>query len=185
MLGEPIKDAYIAVIGVAGSGKSSFISTCAGSKPQKTIATREIEDVDFMFNDSLRVHLLDTPGFSDIGDKADADILKSLMLHLMEITKQEKKLSGVVLVHPISAQKAIGPSLLHALMLMRLYTDSFHESVALVTSSWSGVTLDEGRRREREMVEDNKFFSSMTEMGSKMFRYDDSRQSALDIVSHV
>jgi ABC-type Mn2+/Zn2+ transport system ATPase subunit len=31
----PIKDAYVAVIGVSGAGKSSFISTCAGKqRPQ-------------------------------------------------------------------------------------------------------------------------------------------------------
>jgi len=35
MISVPVQDAYIAVIGVKGAGKSSFISSCAEKRPKR------------------------------------------------------------------------------------------------------------------------------------------------------
>jgi hypothetical protein len=141
-----------------------------------------------MYNDHLRVHLIDTPGFSDTGDKSDVEKLRTIAVWLLEMFKQGKKLSGVVFLHPISVQKPLGPSLINVLMFARLYGEAFYESVALVTSMWGKVPIKEGERREKELVDSDQFFGFMHERGSKTFRYGfahDNRESALRIISHI
>ena len=49
----------------------------------------------------------------------------------------------------------------------------------------SDVGPDEGLRRERMLVESDEFFSFMSEGGSGVFQYTDTRESALNIVSHL
>ncbi|KAK4115450.1 hypothetical protein N656DRAFT_795190 [Canariomyces notabilis] len=184
----PIKDAYVAVVGVSGAGKSSFISTCAGKQRPQHYSTAGMAGSPFMYNDHLRVHLIDTPGFSDAGDKSDVEKLRTIAVWLLEMFKQGKKLSGVVFLHPISVQKPLGPSLINVLMFARLYGEAFYESVALVTSMWGKVPIKEGERREKELVDSDQFFGFMHERGSKTFRYGfahDNRESALRIISHI
>ncbi|KAK4082901.1 uncharacterized protein Triagg1_1791 [Trichoderma aggressivum f. europaeum] len=183
-----IKHLYIAVMGVTGSGKSSLISLCTGKNVKighsLESCTADVEDVEFMFNNHVCVHLIDTPGFDDTS-RSDVEVLQNIAVWLTDSLKQDIKLSGIIYLHRIIDVRMAGSTLRNLSMFKKLCGEEAYSSVVLATSMWSQVDEATGTQRERELIETKKFWGYMHEKGSRIFRLDQTRESYLEIIKYI
>ncbi|KAL7801877.1 ankyrin repeat-containing domain protein [Trichoderma afarasin] len=183
-----IKHVYIAVMGVTGAGKSSLISLCTGKNVKighkLESCTADVEDVDFMLNDHVCVHLIDTPGFDDTS-RSDVEVLQNIALWLKESFEQGTKLSGIIYLHRIIDVRMAGSTLRNLSMFKKLCGEEAYSSVVLATSMWSQVDEAAGAQRERELIETKKFWGYMHDKGSKIFRLNQTRESCLGIIKYI
>ncbi|KAK3326128.1 hypothetical protein B0H66DRAFT_147762 [Apodospora peruviana] len=189
-----IHDVYIAVVGVAGAGKTSLVSTCAGCDPSQIEPSTDIfNDVSFMYNDTLRVHLVDTPGLNSSDDEeAEAEALHNLTIQLMDsftFFQEGIFFTGILLLQPISDDHTAGPPLKTLEMFKELCgagDDDISQYVALATRSmWPNTGPEEDQRLEAQLFASDGLFGHLHRAGSRTFRYTETKDSALEIVSHI
>ncbi|KAJ4390796.1 hypothetical protein N0V93_004394 [Gnomoniopsis smithogilvyi] len=178
------KDALIAVMGMTGSGKTTFISKVTGRVDLQighdlTSCTRDIQVVETQINGQT-VRFVDTPGFSDT-NMSDTEVLQMIADYLAAAYKQEMKLSGIIYLHPISDNRVTHHTTKNLEMFRKLTGEKNLKNVILATSMWDKVTLNEGIRREDELK--SKFWKLLTVMGAKTARHDDTADSARKIAS--
>ncbi|KAK0718982.1 P-loop containing nucleoside triphosphate hydrolase protein [Apiosordaria backusii] len=183
-----IEDVYIAVMGVTGAGKSSFIATSSG-QPVKVghdlvSCTTDVEDVAFMYNDRLRIHLLDTPGFDDT-NKSDVEVLQNISLWLANSLKNGIKLKGIIFLHRISDRRLAGSARRNLGMFKKLCGARAFQSIILATTMWSNVDPAEGAERERQLKDNPEFWGTMCKRGSTVMRYHNSQTSAYGIIDYI
>ena len=126
-----IHDVYIAVMGITGSGKSTFVSICSqkivpighGLRSSQlihpphselaywqelyTIVTKTVQSYSFMLSDSIQVHLLDTPGFDDT-ERDDFTVLGDVASYLYKTYRQGIQLRGIIYCHKIDDNRVRG-----------------------------------------------------------------------------
>ncbi|KAJ4425108.1 hypothetical protein N0V82_000163 [Gnomoniopsis sp. IMI 355080] len=178
------KDALIAVMGMTGSGKTTFISKVTGRGDLQighdlTSCTRDIQVVETQINGQT-VRFVDTPGFSDT-NMSDTEVLQMIADYLAAAYKQEMKLSGIIYLHPISDNRVTHHTTKNLDMFRKLTGEKNLKNVILATSMWDKVTFDEGVRREEELK--TKFWRLLTVMGAKTARHEDTAESAREIAS--
>ncbi|KAL6901318.1 P-loop containing nucleoside triphosphate hydrolase protein [Trichoderma evansii] len=182
------KHVYIAVMGVTGAGKSSLISLCTGKNVKighnLESCTADVEDVEFMLNDHVRVHLIDTPGFDDTS-RSDVEVIQNIAVWLSDSFEQGTKLSGIIYLHRIIDVRMAGSALRNLSMFKKLCGEEAYSSVVLATSMWSLIDEATGAQREQELIETKKFWGYMHEKGSRIFRLDRTRESCLKIIKHI
>ncbi|OPB37505.1 hypothetical protein A0O28_0044170 [Trichoderma guizhouense] len=183
-----VKHVYIAVMGVTGAGKSSLISLCTGKNVKighnLESCTVDVEDVEFMLNDRVCVHLIDTPGFDDTS-RSDVEVLQNIAVWLTDSWKDDKKLSGIIYMHRIIDVRMAGSTLRNLSMFKKLCGEEAYSSVVLATSMWSQVDEAVGAQREQELIETRKFWGYMHEKGSRIFRLNQTRENCLDIIKYI
>ena len=62
--------------------------------------------------------------------------------------------------------------------------DAF-QNVVLVTTMWDDVPLAVGGKRERELLENARYWKPMVDVGSRMARFMNTAESAWAIISHL
>ncbi|KAH0202371.1 hypothetical protein KCU99_g4611, partial [Aureobasidium melanogenum] len=180
------KDYFIAVMGVTGSGKSTFISrvTGGGAKVGHDLVscTSQIESFQFQYNGAA-VHLIDTPGFDDT-NRTDSDVLRDIVFWLNAAYKESVKLSGIVYLHPIDHRRMTGSAYKNLRMFRKLCGDESLQTVVLGTTMWSHAD-DHAEERLQELQNTAAFWGDMMAKGSRVFRHDDSRASAMKVISYI
>ncbi|KAF2680395.1 hypothetical protein K458DRAFT_479944 [Lentithecium fluviatile CBS 122367] len=185
-----IEDIYIAVMGVTGAGKSSFIELCTGQKlgigEGLRSHTQEVGEFAFMFKPNLRVHLVDTPGFDDT-DRKDTDVLRDVAGWLGVSYKNRIRLSGMIYLHRIIDVRMQGTAKRNLFMFQKLCGPECFGQIVLATTMWSLVPPDLGAQRERELIKTEDFWGYMYQNGSQIMRHKDQtdRSSALAILDTV
>ncbi|KIW96290.1 uncharacterized protein Z519_03359 [Cladophialophora bantiana CBS 173.52] len=192
--GKGMEEVWIAVMGVTGAGKSSFIQLCTGKPPEELkighgleSCTTVVQEYSFICKDkgdnaSILVHLIDTPGFDDT-NKNDAEVLRDIANWLNTTYQNKILLSGVLYLHRISDPKMQGSARRNLLMFMQLCGPHCYQNVMLVTTMWSIVSNRTGEERERELVE--KFWGTMKKQGSLVRRHEGNKTSALSILGDL
>ncbi|KAK0639868.1 hypothetical protein B0T16DRAFT_463503 [Cercophora newfieldiana] len=192
---QQIEDVYIAVVGVAGAGKDSLISSFLGDNhlPQDDAphsvddASTTNQDISFLYNDTQRVHLIDIPGFTS--DDTDPEQQQNTLNRINTLVADGKTFSGIVFLHPISDSQTATLALQNMELLRSLCADSSQTTqtlTVLATSMWSRVDPELGAERERTLVEEDEFAQQLlTQEGGKVFRYEDTRESAMEILSYL
>jgi len=137
-----------------------------------------------MYNPSVRVHLIDTPGFDDT-NLSDVQVPQNIAHWLSASVKSGVRLNGMIFLHRITDPRLAGSGRRNLLMFKKLCGERAYQSVVLATTMWGRVPLEEGERRENELVEKPAYWGSMCKLGSKVFRYHNTRESALDLVSYI
>ncbi|KAK3393392.1 hypothetical protein B0H63DRAFT_458124 [Podospora didyma] len=181
-------DVFIAVMGVTGSGKSTFISMLANDGATVKVGhglqgcTQSVTSYLYKYSRDVNVYLIDTPGFDDT-NRDDADILRDIAFWLSESLKSDVKLSGILYLHRITDPRMAGSAKRNLLMFKKLCGNEALKNVILVTTMWEKVNRTEGGEREKELMETEDFWGFMVKNGSRVERHYNSRTSAKALVS--
>ncbi|KAI1390221.1 P-loop containing nucleoside triphosphate hydrolase protein [Hypoxylon trugodes] len=178
------QDALIAVMGMTGSGKTTFISKVTGREDLKighglTSCTQDIQVAETVI-DGRVVRFVDTPGFSDTY-LSDTEILEMIADYLKAAYNDRMRLSGIIYIHPISENRITHHATKNLAMFRKLTGEKNLEHVVLTTSMWDRVTPEESESREKELQ--TKFWNLLMIAGAKYSRHNGSAQSARGIAS--
>ncbi|KFZ01546.1 hypothetical protein V500_00723 [Pseudogymnoascus sp. VKM F-4518 (FW-2643)] len=180
-------DLFIAVMGVTGSGKSTFISKCTGHDVgighSLKSHTSNIEIYSYKYNDKT-IHLIDTPGFDDTF-KPDIEVLQTAAIWLSEAYQKDLLLTGIIYLHRISDARMGGTARKDLTMFKKLCGEDSFSNVVLATTHWEKVSAVDGERREAELESSTEFYGTMVRRGSKMMRHMDNAASAKAIVAYL
>ncbi|KAF2102744.1 hypothetical protein NA57DRAFT_7635, partial [Rhizodiscina lignyota] len=177
----------IAVMGVTGSGKSTFIRTASGDE---TISightlkscTSELKGYSFHHN-GYNIVLVDSPGFNDTY-RSEADVLADIAKWLRESYENKTRLNGIIYMHNIHNERMEGSAIRNLRMFREICGEEPLKNVILVTSFWDSVEKAMGESREKELRTDPDFWGRMIRRGSRIDRFTD-RTSALKIVASL
>ncbi|KAK0622681.1 hypothetical protein B0T14DRAFT_514268 [Immersiella caudata] len=149
-------------------------------------ATSTNQDITFLHNGSQRIHIIDIPSFTS--DESTDEEQQRTLNRINALVADGKTFSGIVFLHPIADEQTAGLALQNMELLRSLSgADSQTQTLTvLATSMWSRVAPELGIQRERALVEDDAFVGQLlNQEGGKIFRYEDTRESAMDILSYL
>ncbi|KAI9693201.1 MAG: hypothetical protein M1822_005197 [Bathelium mastoideum] len=180
-------DIFIAVMGVTGAGKSSFISLCTEEEVEighnLQACTQEVAPFLCKYRPDINVYLIDTPGFDDT-NRTDAEVLKELAAWLTEMYRKDLKLNGIIYLHRITDVRMQGSAKLNLFTFKKLCGPNALKHVVLATTMWENVHEEVGADRERELEETPEFWGWMLQHESKMMRHANNRESAMRLIEH-
>ncbi|KAJ4138391.1 hypothetical protein NW768_002215 [Fusarium equiseti] len=180
------KDIYVALMGLTGAGKSSFINHCikheviVGDGLQA--CTETVETFSFDYSPGVTIHLVDTPGFDDT-NRQDSAVLRDISAWLSKSYTEKVLLSGILYLHRISDPRMQGSGKMSIHLLRKLCGKDAFKNVVLVTTMWELVEADVGNRREKEIEETEEFWGFMKRHGSQIRRHQNTAESAREILS--
>ncbi|OAL42938.1 hypothetical protein IQ07DRAFT_525270 [Pyrenochaeta sp. DS3sAY3a] len=179
---RPNEVVIIAVMGVTGVGKSTFIKHATGQKVVIGHGQESCTSEVFGFQiPGTNVLLIDTPGFDDTF-KADATILDHIDQCLADFYQSKQKIAGVIYIHPITEPRMKGSAVKNLNMFRKVVGKDNMASCCLVTTKWSLQDMETSVSREDEIATNPKFWKPLLDRGARMARFDDSQQSAIDII---
>ncbi|KAF5227657.1 hypothetical protein FAUST_11635 [Fusarium austroamericanum] len=185
----PTSNINIAVIGVTGAGKTTFISKATNRTDLKIghsieSCTKDIESVTFPL-DGRQVTLIDTPGFDDTL-KSDADILQLVANYLSTAYKIGTLLNGLILLQPIHGNRVQGNEMKRTRLFKKILGEDAYSRVIITTTMWSMLSNDShGNQQTQERKNRNDVWGDMEARGAQIVRHDDDRESALSIIRKV
>ncbi|KAK4184669.1 P-loop containing nucleoside triphosphate hydrolase protein [Podospora australis] len=183
-------DSVIAVMGVTGTGKSTFIEalTNAGVRVGEGLAacTQELTVYAFRYTPTRTIYLIDTPGFDDT-TRDDSDILAEVSYFLGAVYKKEIKLAGIIYLHRITDNRMGGTALKNLIMFRKLCGDNTLSNIVLATNMWDAAKDNIMLRKFERWEDDLKrgYWRDMLAMGSTMFRHTGGVASARRIIDHI
>ncbi|KAK4455331.1 P-loop containing nucleoside triphosphate hydrolase protein [Podospora aff. communis PSN243] len=172
----------IILMGVTGSGKSTFISLLTDQKVEvgHGLESHTTEAASYTFNDSGReIILVDTPGFDDT-NRPDAEILQEMAHFLVALYNSDVRLAGIVYLHRITDPRFSGTAGKNLEILQRLCGPPNFDSVVLVMNMWDSIDVETAMQRELELR--HTFWTNMLKGNSTMTPHTGTRESALQIV---
>jgi len=179
----------IAVMGLTGSGKTSFINLACDSETKLRVGhglescTGTVDEAPSFKLDGRRVRLFDTPGFDD-SNKPETEILRIIGFELEKQYRQDERLHGVIYVHRISDPRVSGSTKANFDIFKKLCGDKSFKNVIIVTNMWSRVTEEEANFRT-EHLESNLFKEIMEKGAHIMHNNHNTVKSAHEIMRAV
>ncbi|KAJ8114619.1 hypothetical protein OPT61_g3546 [Boeremia exigua] len=181
-------DLVIAVMGVTGVGKSTFINLFSNNKTVVghglEACTAKVEIYPATLPDGTKLFLVDTPGFDDTY-KPDTDILKEIANWLATAYEDKIQLAGIVYLHRILDVRLGGAAMKNLRMFRALCGESSLEAVVLATTRWEKVDQDEGLDREQQLKTNPQMWQRMIQHGSKVMRQNNDAVSANTILQYL
>ncbi|CAH0057605.1 unnamed protein product [Clonostachys solani] len=192
-------DRFFLVLGRTGSGKSTFISRCTGKDTNIShglFSCTDSIDVFDMKWEGRRIYLIDTPGFNDT-NRSDIDTLSVLATYLGASYSNGVRISGLLMLHPISDNRVSGTNLRNIEMIEAMCGFDKYDHLAIATTMWPEHSTKQERAtlngREAELSGSDKFYGSMIFKGAVMFRHhgtgrkghDNEVSSARRILAHL
>ncbi|KAF9531057.1 P-loop containing nucleoside triphosphate hydrolase protein [Crepidotus variabilis] len=184
---------YIVVVGLTGSGKTTFINQASGSDfavgnslfscTRKVVASNPFPAGP----PGQHVVLIDTPGFdpSDI-QKSDKQILNDVAngVGRMYGAQTEKKFGGIIYLQRISDPRLGHTTTANIQRALRLVGKRAEKKVIIATSFWDQVGTDDGNLREEGLASSDCFRPTLRR-GAAMMRFNGNADSARCIISHL
>ncbi|KAG6375839.1 14-3-3 protein-domain-containing protein [Boletus reticuloceps] len=179
-------DIVIAVMGPQSSGKSTFVRLASGYDIQGGFQlgsyTTDVCAIRFLDQESGRhVVLVDTPGLNDTF-KSDLEILNMTACWLISSYKMGNLLSGVMYLHPITANRMAG-LLKDLLTFQKLCGKDAMDNVYLTTTMWDKIEPSIGERRLEELV--TEYWNSMIIRGARVIRCRSDDDSAKRTIRQI
>ncbi|KAL7892232.1 P-loop containing nucleoside triphosphate hydrolase protein [Trichoderma sp. TUCIM 5745] len=179
-------DVVIAVMGVTGAGKSTFISLFAedaqiGHGLQSCTSNVSIHAATI---NGQKCRLVDTPGFDDT-NRPDAEILREVANWLNISHENRIQLAGIIYLHRISDNRLGGAAMKNLRMFKRLCGKDSLPCVVLATTMWNKANLLKDEQREKELLSRPDFWADMVNQGSQVFRHDNGVESAAAIMEYI
>ncbi|CAG9986568.1 unnamed protein product [Clonostachys byssicola] len=181
-------DVFIAIMGVTGSGKSSFISQCCGRMVRVghdlTGCTSTVDVHAFDLSPTQTIYLIDTPGFDDT-NRGDAEVLTQIAAWLGESYQHKILLHGIVYLHPITDRRMLGSARRNLNVFIKLCGFDALQKVVLATTMWDIADQEIAENRERELIETEEFWGWMKSQGCMVSRHDHTTKSAVRIIRQL
>ncbi|KAF5356828.1 hypothetical protein D9756_006605 [Leucocoprinus leucothites] len=167
-------DIIVAFMGPTGSGKSHFIDLLTDQKDKRanntlSSVTQDIGATRVPFpGDTQRrsVVFVDTPGFDDSG-KTDFEILKLINDWLTKTYKNGIKLSGIIYLHRITANRMAGTPYKNLRTFGKLSGDAAMSQVILVTTFWERGDASRVGESRVQQLKDN-YWKPLIDRGSSI-----------------
>ncbi|EXJ59776.1 hypothetical protein A1O7_03923 [Cladophialophora yegresii CBS 114405] len=184
---------FIAVMGVTGAGKSTFIQTASGDS-RVTVGhgnkscTTDIVPWRFKHG-SHDITLIDTPGFNDT-TRGETEVLKEIAEWLaLKYKNDNTRLSGIIYMHALDDRRMYGSTLRNLKMFRQLCGEEPMRNVIFTTTGWGTARkaeqLSKALEKESELCTDSLFWEPMLRRGAQTARFEDSRESALRIIDRL
>jgi GTP-binding protein EngB required for normal cell division len=185
---------FVALMGVTGAGKSSFISQCCDeyipighnlqackhltpctkicmyAKTTFQLGTSTVTVYPCTVDAETTVYLVDTPGFDDT-NRSDTEVLRELATWLADSYTAKINLSGIIYLHRISDIRMQGSAKKNLYMFKKLCGNNALKNVILGTTMWDKVSETEGTARELELTSTSDFWGWMVSQGSRVYRH--------------
>ncbi|KAH6708801.1 hypothetical protein BKA61DRAFT_490578 [Leptodontidium sp. MPI-SDFR-AT-0119] len=180
-------------MGITGLRKSTFISklvdadVVVGHNLQS--CTADVQMFHFLHPSGKHIFLIHTPAYDDT-NLTDTQVLTTIAAYLSNMHIQDIRLSGIIYLHRITDMPLGGSALKNLSMFKKLCGEDFYSNIVLVTTMWGNLTSpslfeEVGIQREKQPLADPKWWRLMSQRGSKVYRHQAERQSALDIVDYL
>ncbi|KAH8692288.1 hypothetical protein BGW36DRAFT_303641, partial [Talaromyces proteolyticus] len=171
---------FILVIGITGSGKTTFISKASRQNLEighdLASCTSSMSITSFVHHSSkCTVYLIDSPGFND-SERSDIDTLSHIAHYLSAPYANRVYISGIFLMHRIVDNRLQGSSKLNIDMVKQLVGKDAYENMVVVTTMWSSPAADIEQERENELK--GGVFKDILDGGGYIVRYPSAELSA-------
>lgn len=143
-----------------------------------------MEDFRIMYNDRVRLHLIDTPGFDDT-HKSDTDVLRDIASWLGTTYSNGILLSGIIYLHRISDPRMSGGAMRNLHMFKELCGKDCFRSVLLATTFWNSIDGRQALQNENELKTTEEFWGEMISLGSSYTRHTGDKKSAWKILDFM
>ncbi|TID14203.1 p-loop containing nucleoside triphosphate hydrolase protein [Venturia nashicola] len=175
----------IAVLGVTGAGKSTFINKAAGSSLGVghgiDPCTQAIALADVMI-DGTQVCLIDTPGFDDL-ERTDADILRLIAKWLAATYDEGTFLTGIILLQPITGNRAYGSEAGRTRLFRKICGEKAFDHVVIASTMWDDLKdKSQGENTVEERVNSGDFWANMVDNGAMVVNHQNNTTSARSII---
>ncbi|SCO28027.1 uncharacterized protein FFNC_00088 [Fusarium fujikuroi] len=170
-------DMFFLVMGLTGAGKSTFVSNCTGHAVNVGHGLYSCTNSMGVFQytrHGQRIFLVDTPGFNDT-TRSDIDTLEILATYLGASYANGVRVSGVIMLYPITNNRMAGSNLRSLKILKAISGFASYNSLAVVTTMWpespNSVAKDILEEREHELLSNQDFFGDFVAKGATAFRH--------------
>ncbi|KAH7123526.1 P-loop containing nucleoside triphosphate hydrolase protein [Dendryphion nanum] len=181
-------DVVIAVMGITGSGKTTFVNHFADDQLQightLEACTQFVQVVPCRLLDGQTIWLVDTPGFDDTY-RTDTDILREIANWLTASYKNKIRLTGIIYLHRILDVRFGGTAVKNVRMLKKLCGKENLANVVLATTMWANVSEAIGSQREEELKSEQFCWKEMMERGSRVFRHHNKPETGYQIIKYL
>lgn len=99
--------------------------------------------------------------------------------------EQGHKLSGIIYMHRITDSRMGGIARKNFSMFRKLCGDKTLKNVMLVTNMWGEVDPALGATREVELQTDDLLYKNVLDLGARMRRHENTKESALEIIQEI
>ncbi|KAK4184670.1 hypothetical protein QBC35DRAFT_477073 [Podospora australis] len=176
----------IAVMGVTGAGKSSFIKTVTQSRSViigHGLESETQEPASYNFSHKgCDYTLIDCPGFNDT-KRSDEEILQEIVTFLSAKYGTGNLLSGILYLHPINKTRVQGSTMTQFCVFRELCGKNFFSNVILGTTFWQAASdPDKAAKHEKELFSTSEFFGDMIKLGARTVRISQVRKECLSVV---
>ncbi|KAM7197446.1 hypothetical protein V8F20_006591 [Naviculisporaceae sp. PSN 640] len=183
-------DAIIAVLGMTGSGKTTFVSHfCATAQAGHALESATTQVEAHLSHHTLRGRRLifvDTPGFDDT-HRTDTEVLRDIVHWLHNAYERNIRLTGLVYLHGVNHPRVAGSVRTNMRHFRDLCGDESMTSVALATTHWSRDPRERSRQEQRhqELSNNDLFWKEMIRKGAQVFKHDNGIGSAWSVVNYL
>ncbi|GAB1319129.1 G domain-containing protein [Madurella fahalii] len=180
---------FILLMGLTGSGKSTFISRLTGQNTRvitgHSLASSTVDTACYavQYDEKRVVRLIDTPGFDDT-NRSDTEILNTILVQLATLCQADQRFLGIIFLHRITDVRLAGSATKTFNILQRLCGAGNYNRVILGTTMWSDAKFRKGGEEaaiERE-ARLREYWEDMFQQQSKMARHEDTAESAWRII---
>lgn len=178
-------DVIIALMGVTGVGKSTFISHCTNKPIAINSGLQSCTKIVSVYQCELggrkNVYLVDTPGFDDT-NRTDTEVLTEIADWLTETYKHNVKLNGIIYLHRITDLRMTGSARENVLRFQSLCGSGALKKVVLATTMWEVVDPSTGEKREGELKTAEDFWGYMIRHKSQIHRHYNNVESVRRLI---
>lgn len=204
---EGLPTVQLLVMGLTGSGKSTFIQKATGDPSIETgaglgssqsslrypfwhvvmltfdIVTKEVSSYPVVLK-GREVFLIDSPGFDDDMYSAD-DVLQEVANFINNIHSLGWVIGGIIYIHDITRERMGGEGKMNIRVLESLTGKNNWNHITLVTNKWGDSRRPEAEaQREKELRETAEFWGDMNNAAQPALicRFDNTESGARKII---
>nr|KAK5434724.1 hypothetical protein LTR18_010219 [Exophiala xenobiotica] len=178
---------HLLVMGMTGSGKSTFIQRATGDISIETgggllSVTREVKSYPVVHK-GYEIFLIDSPGFDD-DSLSDDDVLKKIADFVNNIHNLNWTIGGIIYLHDISQARLRNTGTINIRVLETFAGRENWNNLSLVTNKWSDPKKPDELLREQQLQEHPRFWAEMCNAGgrARMCRFDNTEATAKQII---